>query len=332
MSDPLDEVPPLDPTTAGEAEPGASGSPEQAAHAAADADRGVAAFVLGIVGDSGSGKDTVADAVVSLLGSERIADLRLDDYRRYNREERVERGLSALNPEIHDLELIEAHLMLLRSGRQVRVRRYLHQDGSFAPVRTVESKEVVLVRGSLGFATDELLAMYDLSVFLQPEPDLLFRWKLRRDTLFRGYTEPEVLKLIASHLLDAKQYVLPQADRADLLVRYHLPDWEAPDSTVVTTLRMRGQVAAVAAATGFFDALPVVQATEGDDVVVTIPDDVTEDAVGDWARRRFPDAYRPEAIGTYVDESGATLRRASLAVVEVLIACLASEMMRGPEA
>ena len=43
-----------------------------------------------------------------------------------------------------------------------------------------------------GFPTDELQDLYDLSVFLQPEPELLFRWKLRRDVQSRGYTEADL--------------------------------------------------------------------------------------------------------------------------------------------
>ena len=46
-------------------------------------------FVLAIVGDSGSGKSTVADAVTALIGPERVTDLRLDDYHRFTREERA---------------------------------------------------------------------------------------------------------------------------------------------------------------------------------------------------------------------------------------------------
>src|SRR6185436_6970785 len=116
-------------------------------------------------------------------------------------------------------------------------------DGTFGAARTVQPNEVVLVRGLLGFPSDELRAAYDLAVFLQPEPELLFRWKLRRDVKTRGYTEAEVLKRIARHLLDSKEYVLPQAGRADLVVRYEIPEWDAPDSAVTASLTLRRQAA-----------------------------------------------------------------------------------------
>src|SRR5690606_34716362 len=145
-----------------------------------------------------------------LLGPERVTELRLDDYHRYTREERAGRGLTALNPAVHNLALMDEHLRLLRQGRPIRNRSYNHSDGSFGPIRTIEPREIVVVRGLLGMPTDELQSLYHLSVFLEPEPDLLFRWKLRRDVQSRGYTEAEVLKNIVQHLLDSKEFVLPQ--------------------------------------------------------------------------------------------------------------------------
>src|SRR5690606_33947661 len=128
-------------------------------------------------------------------------DVRLDDYHRFTREERAERGVTALNPVVHNFALMQEHLQLLRQGRPIRNRSYNHADGSFGPIRVIEPREAVLVRGLMGYPSEALRAMYHLAVFLHPEPELLFRWKLRRDVLFRGYTEAEVLKYIANHLL-----------------------------------------------------------------------------------------------------------------------------------
>src|ERR1041384_3296749 len=182
-------------------------------------------FLLGIVGDSGSGKSTVAAGGASLIRPEEVSTLELDDYHRHTRAERTELGVTALNPSVHNFPLMQEHLKLLARGRPARSRAYDHSNGAFGAMRIVEPNEVVLVRGLLGFPNDDLRGAYDLAVFLQPEPELLFRWKLRRDVKARGYTEAQVLKYIAQHLLDSKQYVLPQADCADLVVRYEVPEW-----------------------------------------------------------------------------------------------------------
>lgn len=287
------------------------------------------AFVLGIVGDSGSGKNTVADAVATLLGPERVSDVQLDDYHRFTRDERSIRSLTALNPVVHNLALMQEHLRLLRQGRPIRNRSYSHTDGTFGPIRTIAPNDVVLVRGLLGFPTRELQNLYDLAVFLQPEPELLFRWKLRRDVRFRGYKEADVLKHIARHLLDAKEYVLPQAERAHLLVHYELPDWEAPDSEVVTTVRVRREAAEVVRGGGIFGELPVEFVEEGDELVVRIPSGLDENEVDRWAQQRLNGRYDSAKTGTYFDEDGTARRRATLALVEVLIADLANRMASG---
>lgn len=314
-------------------QPSPPGAPAEAA-VPADAAGTRRPFLLGIVGDSGSGKSTVARAVRQLLGPENVADLKLDDYLRLTRAERLERGLTALNPAVHDFELMHAHLQLLRKGKPVRIRSYEHADGTFGAVHTVEPRDVVLVRGLLGFPTDELRAAYDLAVFLYPEPELLFRWKLRRDVLSRGYTEAEVLKYIAQHLLDSKEFVLPQAERADLVVRYALPEWDAPDSEVRTSLVLRRRAAealqnALASLDRFGDAVRLD--ASGDDVVLHLENDLSADEVERWTRERFPETYDTEALGRFQAEEGGYARRTTLAFVEALIARL-TQKLRQPEA
>jgi phosphoribulokinase len=289
-------------------------------------------FILGIVGDSGSGKSTIADGVRTLIGPERVTSLELDDYHRYTRAERVELGLTALNPSVHNLPLMHEHLQLLRRGRPVRNRRYDHTDGTFGAIRTLEPNEVVVARGLLGFPTEDLRAAYDLAVFLQPEPELLFRWKLRRDVKTRGYSEAQVLKSIAQHLLDSKQYVLPQAERADLVVRYEIPEWESPDSDVsVTLLLRRGAAEAVrqdAALSRFDGDLEVEDTVGGEELRVRVAPALEAGKVEAWARELFPETHTPGALGGYMDEEGQAGASGPIGFAQVLIADLTQKLRR----
>ncbi len=285
-------------------------------------------FVLGIVGDSGSGKSITARAVRTLIGPERVADLKLDDYHRFTRAERAERGLTPLNPMVHNLSLMQEHLQLLRRGRPIRNRSYNHADGSFGPIRLIEPKDVVVVRGLLGFPTEDLRAAYDLAVFLQPEAELLFRWKLRRDVRSRGYSEAEVLKNIAQHLLDSKEFVLPQAQRADLVVCYELSQWDAPDSEVRTSVVARRRAAEIIARSPFERFGDEVRLEQrGQDVVLHLGGNLPLAEVEAWARERFPSTYSPERVGTYEDEVGGLTCRAQLVFIETVIARL-TELLR----
>jgi phosphoribulokinase len=290
-------------------------------------------FILGIIGDSGSGKSTIADGVRALIGQDRVTSLELDDYHRYTRAERVELGLTALNPTVHNLPLMQEHLQLLRRGRPVRNRRYDHSDGTFGPIRTLDPNEVVVARGLLGFPTDDLRSAYDLAVFLQPEPELLFRWKLRRDVKTRGYSEAEVLKRIAQHLLDSKQYVLPQADRADLVVRYRIPEWDAPDSEVSAELVLRRAAAEAVRGNGLLprfggDLRMEEEEDVPDQITLQVPAGLETARVEEWAREIFADTYQPGVLGAFMDEDGSTSPSPPIAFTQVLIAELTQKLRR----
>jgi phosphoribulokinase len=288
--------------------------------------------VLGIVGDSGSGKSTVAQGVRALIGPERVSTVELDDYHRYTRAERQELEMTALNPAVHNVTLMQEHLNLLRNGRVVRNRRYDHTDGTFGGMRTVEPREVVLVRGLLGFPSEELRAAYDLAVFLLPEPELLFRWKLRRDVKTRGYTEAEVLKSIAQHLLDSKEYVIPQAERADLVVRYEIPEWDAPDSEVRAILHLRRAAAEAVRTNGiagrFAEGVRLEEGETEGELVVHVSKELSAAAVDAWGNDRFPETYSAAATGAFMDETGAEGRLVPMAFTQLLIADLAQKLRR----
>ena len=285
-------------------------------------------FIVGISGDSGSGKNTVAQGVRELLGPERVATLELDDYHRFSRADRQEMGLTALHPSVHYLVLVREPLALVLRGRPIRNLAYDRRDGTFGPQRVVEPNEAVIVRGLLGFPTDDLREMYDLAVFLYPEPELLFRWKLRRDVRTRGYTEAEVLKHIAQHLLDSKEYVLPQAERADVVVRYEVPEWDAPDSEVRASVLLRRQAADVIRGHGTLERFGghVRVEDDADSVVLHVESGLADDALDAWAGERFPDTYRPELVGRHMDPGGEITRLGPLAFSQVLVAALAQHL------
>ncbi len=290
-------------------------------------------FVLGIVGDSGSGKSTIAHGVRALIGPDRVTDMKLDDYHRFTRAERAERGLTALNPMVHNLTLMQEHLQLLRRGRPIRNRSYDHSNGTFGPIRMIEPKDVVIVSGLLGFPTEALRGAYDLAVFLCPEAELLYRWKLRRDVRSRGYKETEVLKHIAQHLLDSKEFVLPQAERADLVVRYELPQWDAPDSEVRTSLVARRKAAEILQNGSPFERFgeQVRLERRGEEVVLHLGADLSLQDVEAWTQERFPGSYASEDVGAYLDDAGGITCRAQLMLIEAIIARL-TELLRRVEA
>lgn len=190
-----------------------------------------------IVGDSGSGKTTLSKEIAALIGPERSLCLCLDDYHRYDRAARQRLGITALAPECNRLDLMAEQLLALRDGKSVVKPVYDHATGTFAPDEVVGPRETVIARGLLGLHTDLLARCYDVSVFLDPDPELRIRWKIARDCALRGYSPDGVRAQILHRGADAERYIIPQRARADVVVRLY----PAPASNGDGPLLMRAE-------------------------------------------------------------------------------------------
>ena len=57
-------------------------------------------IILGVVGDSASGKTTLTRGLVRLLGQEQVSHICLDDYHRYDRAQRAAMTITPLDPAV----------------------------------------------------------------------------------------------------------------------------------------------------------------------------------------------------------------------------------------
>src|SRR5579862_1090660 len=87
--------------------------------------------MLGIVGDSGSGKTTITRGLVRVLGEDQISAFTIDDYHRYDRRQRAERNITPLDPECNHLDILAQHLTHLRNNDPIMKPVYQHTDGTF---------------------------------------------------------------------------------------------------------------------------------------------------------------------------------------------------------
>src|SRR6476659_4207023 len=150
-------------------------------------------IILGVVGDSASGKTTLTRGLVRVLGQEQVSHVCLDDYHRYDRSQRADMGVTPLDPGCNHMDIMGQHLMLLRRGEAIMKPVYRHSDGTFAPPAYLTPGRFLIVEGLLGYHTDALRDCFDIRVFLDPPESLRRRWKVVRDCSRRGYTTNQVL-------------------------------------------------------------------------------------------------------------------------------------------
>lgn len=183
-------------------------------------------IILGIVGDSASGKTTLAAGIAAILGEKRVTVLCSDDYHRLTRDERLEYDVTPLDPANNYIDILEQHLRLLRDGNPILKPVYDHRHGTFGRPAYVSPTDYIIVEGLLAYHTRPLRDRFDVKIFLDPEDNLRSEWKIRRDCAERGYTRHQAEAEMQRRRDDAARYIQPQRTYADIVIRFFNPDPE----------------------------------------------------------------------------------------------------------
>jgi phosphoribulokinase len=176
--------------------------------------------MLAIAGDSAAGKTTLAKGLVEALGPERCTSICVDDYHRYDREERKTKPFTPLHPDCNHVDIMEQHLQLLALGRPILKPVYDHATGTFVRPRYVEPREFVIVEGLHPLSTKLARACFDVTVFLDPPEEIRHRWKVNRDCATRGYTPEQVIAELERREPESAAYIRPQRKYADIVARF----------------------------------------------------------------------------------------------------------------
>jgi phosphoribulokinase len=195
-------------------------------------------IILGIVGDSAAGKTTLTKGIAQVLGSENVTVICTDDYHRYDRRQRAEIGITALHPDCNYLDIMQQHLSLLRAGQPILKPIYSHKTGTFEPPQYIKPNNFVILEGLLGYSTPGARDCYDLKVYLAPPESLRTKWKVKRDTLKRGYTEAQVLAELQKREPDSEEFIRPQRQWADVVVSFYPPSDLSDDSNEHLNVRL----------------------------------------------------------------------------------------------
>jgi phosphoribulokinase len=181
-------------------------------------------IILGIVGDSAAGKTTITRGLVNILGADRVTHVCTDDYHKYDRKERSERGITALHPDCNYMDVMELHMERLHYGQPILKPVYNHSTGRLIRPEYVRPRQFVIVEGLLGFSTPIMRQFYDVKVYLAPPEEMRKVWKIKRDTTKRGYTTEQVLAEMERREPDSRDFIRPQHKWADIVVSFYPPD------------------------------------------------------------------------------------------------------------
>jgi uridine kinase len=152
-------------------------------------------YILGVCGGSGSGKTTFCEKLVSLLGADRVAHLRQDDYYRdlSHLDADTRARVNFDHPESIEFGLLAMHLDHLVQGLDVAVPKYDFASHTRTRIQQIVSpKPVVLVEGILLFADASTSSRIHHKIFIETSEEVRFARRLRRDVRDRGRTPESV--------------------------------------------------------------------------------------------------------------------------------------------
>jgi phosphoribulokinase len=172
--------------------------------------------MVAVGGDSGTGKATLCAGLRAIFGEDRCTEVRLDGYFGLNRAQRYAVGITALDPRAHDFAAMDEGLRTLADGGTITKPVYDHLLGSINGTEVVEPREIVLVQGLFPLYTRLLRSLFDVSVWLEPDPELKLAWTVHRDTTERGYREEQVRAELERRASDYAKHIAPQAQHADI--------------------------------------------------------------------------------------------------------------------
>jgi uridine kinase len=179
-------------------------------------------LVIGIAGGSGSGKTTVAQAILNRVGVDKIAYLQHDSYYKdlSGLPPTLRRDINFDHPNSLETELLINHIETLLDHQPVEVPIYdFATDSRTNQTYTVASRTVILIEGVLIFVEPELRKLFDVKLFVDADADIRFIRRLRRDITERNRTTESVIKQYESTVRPMHlEFVEPSKRYADVII------------------------------------------------------------------------------------------------------------------
>lgn len=179
-------------------------------------------MIIGICGGTGSGKTTIARAIVKAVGAENVVLVEQDSYYRNLADMPLDQRHQANfdHPDSIDSDMLVNHLRRLKQGLTVEMPLYdfkTHTRSS--KIDVIEPKPVVIVEGILIFAEPRILDLLDVRVYVDTPDDIRFIRRLQRDISERGRTTDSV---IAQYYATVRpmhhEFVEPSKRHADVII------------------------------------------------------------------------------------------------------------------
>jgi uridine kinase len=178
--------------------------------------------IIGVAGGTGSGKTTVARAILDRAGTSQISLIQHDAYYRDLSDlPLAQRAIFNFDhPDALDNDLLVMHLKALKAGRAIEMPIYdFTTHTRTKQTRRVGPNPVILLEGILIFADETLRSLMDVKIYVDTQADIRFIRRLQRDIAERGRTRESVVhQYLATVRPMHEQFVEPSKRYSDIII------------------------------------------------------------------------------------------------------------------
>jgi uridine kinase len=177
---------------------------------------------IGICGGTGSGKTTIAKAIVDTVGRENVVLVEQDSYYRNLADMPLDERHQANfdHPDSIDSDMLVNHLIRLKQGLTVDMPLYDFVTHTRSDeIEVIHPKPVVIIEGILIFAEPRVLDLLDVRVFVDTPDDIRLMRRLSRDITERGRTFERTLEQYERTIRPMHfEFVEPSKRHADIII------------------------------------------------------------------------------------------------------------------
>jgi uridine kinase len=179
-------------------------------------------MIIGICGGTGSGKTTIARAIVETVGARNVVLVEQDSYYRNLADMPLDERHQANfdHPDSLDSDMLVNHILRLKQGLSIEMPLYdfvTHTRSDHIDI--IEPRPVVIVEGILIFAESRVLDLLDVRVFVDTPDDIRLMRRLRRDINERGRTFERTLEQYERTIRPMHfEFVEPSKRNADIII------------------------------------------------------------------------------------------------------------------
>jgi len=179
-------------------------------------------LVIAIAGGTGSGKTTVANAIIERVGAQHIAYLPHDAYYKdlKNLPEAQRQLVNFDHPDSLETEMLVEHVRTLKAGHSIERPVYDFKTHSRTRQTVpLQPQPIVIVEGILIFVEPDLRELFDVKIFVDTPPDIRFIRRLERDIHERGRTADSVIQQYQATVRPMHlEFVEPSKRYADVII------------------------------------------------------------------------------------------------------------------